>query len=160
MTQKLSRGSVLALVPAGFLVLILLAALAVDSAAAYMGQRQLHDALAAAANDAVSASVDNRSFYASGSIVLDTAVVERVVCASLAAQDVGQLHDMAVGISVSGDSVLVAGRATVDMVFGRAVPGWGRRRVSSTAVATLASATVSQPAGPFAPPEPVACGLR
>lgn len=147
----------LALVPAGFLVLVLLAAIAVDSAAAYLYQRELHDALAAAANDAVAASVNNNAFYGSGALTLDGRTVAEVVCQSLRAQAVGQLHGLSVGVAVSGDSVLLSGRATVNMVFGRAIPGWGRRQVSSTAEATLASASAERPTSGFGPLSTLNC---
>ena len=51
------------LVPAGFLILITLAALAVDSVATYLAQQQLHDSLVVAANHAVSAGLSNQAFY-------------------------------------------------------------------------------------------------
>ena len=146
------RGSALALVPAGFLVLVLLASLAVDSALAYLGQQQLHDALAAAANDAVTAGLDNASFYRQGSLVLDPAAVAQTVCASVAAQHDSGLHDMTLSVAIDGDSVRVAGSAVVDAVFGRAIPGMARRSVSSSAAATLASGPVFPgPVGPGAP---------
>ena len=143
------RGSALALVPAGFLVLVLLASLAVDSAVAYLGQQQLHDALAAAANDAVTAGLDNASFYLHGSLVLDRAAVAQTVCASVAAQHDSGLHDITLSVAIEGDSVRVAGSAVVDAVFGRAIPGMARRSVSSSAAATLASGPVVP--GPAAP---------
>ncbi|MGH9095498.1 MAG: hypothetical protein ACRDXE_10090, partial [Acidimicrobiales bacterium] len=65
------RGSALMLVPAGFLVLMLLGAMAVDSGATYLGQRQLADALAGAANDAAGAALSDRSFYVQGRIAVD-----------------------------------------------------------------------------------------
>ena len=131
------RGSVLMLVPAGFLVLMLLAAIAVDSAVAYQARNQLHDALAAAANDAVAGAIDSRSFYSRGSVVLDTATVASVVCRSVEAQALGPLRGLRLGVSVSGDAVRVTGQATVTAVFGRFVPGFGTRPVSSSADAVL-----------------------
>jgi hypothetical protein len=131
------RGSVLMLVPAGFLVLMLLAAIAVDSAVAYQARNQLHDALAAAANDAVGAAVDPSSFYSRGSVVLDPPAVASVVCRSVAAQGLGPLHGLRLAIAVSPDAVRVTGQATVDAVFGRFVPGFGTRPVSSSADAVL-----------------------
>lgn len=133
------RGSALALVPAGFLVLVLLASLAVDSAVAYLGQQQLHDALSAAANDAVTAGLDNASFYGGGTLVLDPAAVARTVCASVAAQHDPGLHHIALSMVIEGDSVRVNGSAVVDAVFGRAIPGLAQRSVSSSAAASLAS---------------------
>lgn len=152
------RGSVLALVPAGFLVLVVLGALAVDSAVAYSGQQQLHDALAAAANDAVGAAVDDRSFYGSGRLTLDPGAVDRTVCATVAAQGGSGLHAVHLYVAVAGDSVRVWGRASVDAVFGRALPGYGQRTVRSSAEATLATAPVIAAATAFGPPVPVPCG--
>jgi hypothetical protein len=125
------RGSVLMLVPAGFLVLIILAALAVDSAAAYLGQQQLHDSLAAAANDAVTAGLSNQSFYANGTVVLDPSAVDRVVCLTVAAQSDSDLHGLILRMAVDGASVRLEGTATVDAVFGRAIPGFGQRHVKA-----------------------------
>ncbi|HET6794760.1 MAG TPA: hypothetical protein VFH45_09975 [Acidimicrobiales bacterium] len=146
----------LILVPAGFLVLMLLAALAVDSAVAYQDQHQLHDALAAAANDAVAAGVDDRSFYTGGTVTLDTASVASVVCRSLEAQGLGSLHGLHVGVALSGRSVQVTGAATVDAVFGRLVPGFGTRGIRSTADAILSGGPQPEAAA-FGPPTPVAC---
>lgn len=144
-THLRERGSVLALVPAGFLVLILLGALAVDSAVSYQRQHQLHDALTAAVNDAVSAGLNNSSFYRGGKVSLDETAVAAVVCRSMAAQDLPALHGLRLALAVTGDSVRLRGQAAVDPVFGRAVPGFGDRRVSSTADATLSGGTATNP---------------
>jgi hypothetical protein len=125
------RGSVMMLVPAGFLILLLLAAIAVDSAGAYLGQRQLTDALAAAANDAATAGLDNRAYYTSGAIILDPGTSALAVCRSLAAQGVGDLHQLRVEIGVSGPSVEVRGTANVEAVFGRLIPRFGTRQVAA-----------------------------
>lgn len=152
------RGSVLALVPAGFLVLVVLGALAVDSAVAYSGQQQLHDALAAAANDAVGASVDDRSFYGTGRLVLDPALVERTVCATVEAQAGSGLHGVHLYVAVAGDRVRVSGSASVDAVFGRALPGYSQRTVHSSAEATLETAPGVAPGAPLGPTVAVPCG--
>ena len=138
------RGSVLMLVPAGFLVLIILAALAVDSAAAYLGQQQLHDSLAAAANDAVTAGLSNQSFYANGAVVLDPSAVGRVVCLTIAAQSDSDLHGLILRMAVEGASVRLEGTATVDAVFGRAIPGFGQRHVKAD-VRAVVTATLWPP---------------
>jgi hypothetical protein len=152
------RGSVLALVPAGFLVLMTLGALAVDTATAYQAQQQLRDALAAAANDAVAAAVDDRAFYGSGAVVLDPAAVGAEVCRSVLAQKPAALHDLRLAVAVSRQSVLVTGSADVDAVFGRSLPGVGTHAVRAHAAATLErTATPAAPAG-FGPPVPISCG--
>lgn len=150
-------GSVLALVPAGFLVLVLLGGLAVDSAVAYQRQHQLHDALTAAADDAVSAGVDNPSFYRGGRVTLDPSAVATVVCRSMAAQGLPALHDLRLAMAVTDDSVRVHGEATVDPVFGRAVPGFGDRRISSTADATLSAGGIAGVPTGFGPVTSLYC---
>lgn len=157
-SRRGDAGSVLALVPAGFLVLIVLAALAVDSAVAYQAQGQLHDALAAAANDSVTGGLDSASFYGHGRVILTPSAVAAVVCQSVEAQGDPGLHHLhlAVAVSVAGDAVEVAGSATVDAVFGRALPGFGSRTVSSSAEATVSSGAAPAP-GSFGGLEPVDC---
>jgi hypothetical protein len=151
------RGSVLALIPAGFLVLLLLSALAVDSAVAYLGQQRLHDALAAAANDAAGAALNSGAFYSGHGLVLDPAQVGRVVCASIRAQSDAGLHQLQIGMAVSGLAVRVSGSATVDAVFGQAIPGFGRRSVRATADAVLAAAPSAGGSARFGPLTPLQC---
>jgi hypothetical protein len=141
------RGSVLALVPAGFLVLIALGALAVDSAVAYLGQQQLHDALVAAANDAASSAIDHSAFYGSGSVVISLPAAQQVVCESVLQQHVSQLHQVKLWLAVNGTEVRVIGEAEVDAVFGRAIPGFGTRHVRAVvdAVATTAPGQKPEP---------------
>jgi hypothetical protein len=151
------RGSVLALVPAGFLVLILLAALAVDSAVTYLGQQQLHDTLAAAATDSATAAVDSGSFYRSGTLALDPAQVARTMCLSLGAQNQTGLHNLRVWVAVDGNRVGVEGTATVNAVFGRIVPGLGRRRVRAEVSAVATNALVRTKLTTPTPFEPLSC---
>lgn len=133
------RGSVLVLVPVGLLVLIILAALAVDSAVAYLGQQQLHDALSAAANDAVTRGLNQGSFYGEGVVGLDSATVGQAICLSVLAQDDTGLHHLHLWMSVDAQSIHVEGTAVVDAVFGRAIPGFGTRTVRSSADAVVTS---------------------
>jgi hypothetical protein len=94
------RGSVLALVPAAVLVLILLGALAVDSAAAYLAQRQLSDAMAGAANDAATAALSDRAFYDRGQLLLDPEAAASVVCRSLTASLDRHVHLTSLEVAV------------------------------------------------------------
>lgn len=149
------EGSVLALVPAAFLVLMLLAALAIDSAAAYQAQQQLHDALSAAATDAVTDGLSNNAFYTGGRLALDPGAVTTAVCQSIAGQDLARFHRLELAVAMSGDSVRVSATATVDTVFGRSVPGVGTQGIRSTADATLSTGAVA-PAG-FGPMAPIQC---
>jgi len=150
------RGSVLALVPAAFLVLLILAGIAVDSAAAYLGQRQLADELAGAANDAAGAAVSRPAFYASGQVTLDPSAAATVVCQSMAASADGNLHDVSVSIAVQGGVIGVRATATVDEIFGRLLPGLHRRQVSAVATAAALQGPAPSPPPP-ADYRPVAC---
>jgi hypothetical protein len=151
------RGSVLALVPAGFLVLIALGALAVDSAVAYQGQQQLHDALVAAANDAASSAIDHSAFYGSGSVVISLPVAQQVVCRSLVQQHDSQLHQVKLWLGVNGAELRVMGEAKVDAVFGRAIPGFGTRQVRAVVDAVAATAPGQQPGSPPPTLAPLPC---
>jgi hypothetical protein len=151
------RGSVLALVPAGFLVLVLLAALAVDTAAAYQAQQSLHDSLALAASDAVTGGLDRPAFYSSGVVRLTPDLVEQTLCTALAAEDLSQFHDLRLAFAVSPTEVEVTAEATIDAVFGRAIPGYGPRAVSAAAVATVEAAPEAAVVGPFPSPVPLRC---
>ena len=149
------RGSVLALVPAGFLVLIILAALAVDSAVAYEGQQQLHDTLVAAANDAASSAIDRPVFYATGTVAISPSQAGQVVCSSLLSQHSSQLHETRVWLAVQGASVRLIGESRVTVVFGRAVPGFGTRHVRATVDAIAATAPGQRPAADVVRQAPV-----
>jgi hypothetical protein len=151
------RGSVLALVPAAFLVLILLAALAVDNAVAYQARQQLHDALVAAANDSVTAGLDQNAFYSGGAVVLDPASVDAAACTAIRAQGLSGFHQLKVEVDIEGDYVRVTGSASVDAVFGRAIPGWGSRRVTTAADATVVAGRAPVHPPPFSNPTVVNC---
>lgn len=158
MLTRPERGSVLALVPAGFLVLMILGALAVDSATAYLGQQQLRDALSAAANDAVTAGLANGSFYSGGKVALDSTATARTVCVAVATQVDRDLHGVRVWMAIDGASLQLRGTATVDAVFGRVVPGFGARtvRASASAVASSGPRPVP-PTASSAAFEPISC---
>lgn len=125
------------LMPAAVLVLLLLAALAVDASLTWTAQRELANRAAAAANDIAATALDERGFYGSGTVALDPAKVDRILADHLAAEPGGLLDDLVVNrVEVDGRQVRVslAGRARA--IFGPAVrPANPRRVVSATAVA-------------------------
>lgn len=149
------RGSVLALVPAGFLILMLLGAIAVDSGATYLGQQQLQASVEAAANDAAGAALSNGAFYRRGVVQIDPTAAAGVVCQDIAAQQNGRLEAVTIGVDVVGRTVFVDARAEVPAVFGRLVPGFSQRPVSAEAGAVAAQQT-GQTAGVL----PVASAFR
>jgi len=125
------RGSTLLLFPAALLIMVALAAMAVDSSIAFLAQRQLVNATAAAANDAAAEAVSDRSFYQGNEIELTGAAVEAV-----AVSRVYQLVDQRRhhGLAVQADAfpptgpgcpwtVVVVASSRVDELFAKALPG-------------------------------------
>ncbi|MHB8295883.1 MAG: pilus assembly protein TadG-related protein [Acidimicrobiales bacterium] len=132
------RGSTLVLVPVAVLIVMVLGAIAVDSAQVYLGQRQLSDAAAAAAHDAAGA-ISSSAFYGTGTVMLDPARATAVADQATAAEHLGTGVQLAapVTVAVSGDQVCVSLTGVVLPVFGRALPGIGRgQSVTAFAVAS------------------------
>ena len=139
------RGSTLLLFPAAMLIMVALAGMTVDSAIAFLAQRQLVQATAAAANDAATEALSDSSFYEENQIALSPAAVEAVAVERvLALVDDGRHHDLAVTAEALPPSsagcpwtVRVAASSRVDELFGRALPG------SSGTVAVSAQSTAA-----------------
>ncbi len=133
-------GSILIMVPAGFLVMILLGAMAVDLSLMFASERRVADLAASMAN-AAAAQVDDAAFYGtSGSTVaLDRERIGQLLEAErlLAEQDPGLL-DVAVSVAFPAPlSVAVTVTADIPYLFLDAIPGMGSRRVDATSVASL-----------------------
>jgi hypothetical protein len=134
------RGSVLMLMPAAVLVLLVLAALAVDSAVVFLAQRQAGDAAAAAANDAAGAALSDAAFYRAGDVVLDPQRAAAVVAAAITARGSGLDLVGPPSVEIAGRQVCVTVRAQVRYLFAPAIPGVPRAttvtaRATATAVA-------------------------
>lgn len=139
------RGSVLMLMPAAVLILVILGAIAVDSAVVFLAERELVNATAAAANDAAAAAVSDSAFYGSGEVVIDPAVAEQVAAEALRLRlpEGGPAGAIALTgdpeVLVAGRQVCVTARATVRHIFARAIPGVAREaHVSARSTATAA----------------------
>jgi Flp pilus assembly protein TadG len=131
------RGSVLLLVPAGVLVLVVLGAVAVDFGLAFLGQRELANAAAAAANDAAGAAVSDAAFYRTGAVALEEARAEQVAVESVGIRRPGGVVVTSVAVEVAGPQVCVTVTGRVPYLFSRAVPGAARAAVvRGQAVAT------------------------
>jgi hypothetical protein len=143
-------------VPAGVLVLVVLGAIALDFAVAFLGQRELSSAAAAAANDVAAVAVSDAAFYsgAAGPVTLDAARAERVAAQAIR-------HRRSSGVEVSGVSVEVDGLHACVRVVGRVaylfapvVPGVAegaevRGRAVATAVVGPTESPVPAPAPSF-----------
>lgn len=126
MLRRGERGSVLMLAPAGVLVVIVLASLAVDFGIAFLGERELASLAASSANDAVAAAVDEDHLRRTGEFRLDADLVERIVTATLATSSTEVDLDPpdVVVTTVDGEpAVRVRLTGRVDYVFAPAIPG-------------------------------------
>ena len=125
------RGSTLLLFPAALLIMVALAAITVDSAVAFLAQRELANATAAAANDAATRGLSEEAFYERDSIELSSDAVEDVAVARvLQLVNGARHHDLAVQAVASAPAagcstwtVRVTASSRVDELFGRAMPG-------------------------------------
>lgn len=134
------RGSALMLLPAGVLVVLVLASIAVDMALVQMRQRQAFDLAASAANDAATAGVDLNSVRA-GTYVLDPAATAASVERSVAASQLAQYLAGAPDVEVTPDTVSVTITLTADYLFAGVVPG----AADAATVTATASATAEAP---------------
>lgn len=141
------RGSALMLMPAGVLVVLVLGALAVDTAILFLGERELADLSAAAANDAATAALSEGSFYECGRLQLDEQRAAEVadVVARARASDAMTVTGIDVGVRNDLDppQVTVAAAGTVRLVFTPALP-----RSTRTRAVSAQSVAVPQPLGP------------
>ncbi len=125
------RGSVLLLFPAAVLIVMVLAAITVDSSIAFLAQRELANATAAAANDAAGEGVDGQAFYRDDRIALDPAAVEAVAIERVRlAIDESRHQGLEVQASASPPAragcpwtVRVSASSQVSYVFAKALPG-------------------------------------
>lgn len=135
------------LMPAGVLIVIILGAMAVDSAILFLGERELADLTAAAANDAATVALNEESFYRCGRLELvddEALAVARTVAAARASDAVtGVTIQAAVNNAVSPPEVTVAATGTVRLVFTPALPGTTRARTVDAR-----SVAVPEPLGP------------
>lgn len=123
------RATALVLVPAMALVLIVLAAIAVDLSAVAGVQRGVERVAAATADDAA-AMIDRRAHQVDGTIRVDRTAAERMVRARL---DRARLPGRVVGLRVetTDTTVEVSVRVESPHIFLRAVPGMADRVLSA-----------------------------
>jgi len=124
------RGSVLLLFPAGVLVVLVLAAMAIDSSIAFLGERELSGAVTAAANDAVTQALSDASFYRGGSVDVADGEVARIVEERVRTSlDPDRYHNLSVRAWVERSALgcrltlRVEASATVRYLFAPALPG-------------------------------------
>lgn len=135
------RGSVLILMPCAVLIVIILGAIAVDLAAVRLGQRDLQAAATDAANDAVTAGLDEWAFRIGAGYRLDPVLVNNAAVRAIGAKGLLGVLDAAPEITINFDgSVSVRLRQRVPHIFGKAIPG----TANDTLVNAIATAHVRQ----------------
>jgi Flp pilus assembly protein TadG len=125
------RGSVLMLMPAAVVIMLLLGALAVDSAIVYLEQRQAYNVAFDAANDAAGAGLDLEAARTDGTLVYDPARVEALAAATVAAAGATGLR--LVEAVPDGDGVAVTVEVRVQRLFGQAFGGRSSETLQLTA---------------------------
>ena len=121
--RRVDRGSVLFLFPAAFLIVLVLGAIAIDSGAAFLRQRELAAAADAAANDAVTLAIHD-SVALGAEPIIDPAAAEAAVRQSLARR--GLLDGLSAPPRVTviaADRLEVHLEAVAEYVIAPALPG-------------------------------------
>ena len=139
MAHRAERGSVLALIPAGVLVLLILAAVCVDFSTAELARQQLRDAAAGAANDAAGGALDQARLRAGdGHVTIDADAARAIAERSLAVTVHAPVRLTGPPtVAVVGDRVTVTLEGDAPYLFAPAVGGHRRVRVRAEASAAL-----------------------
>ena len=117
------RASALMLVPAGVLVLLVLAAIAIDSAAILLAQRELANQTAAVANDITTLALDDDALYGAGTVTIDAGRASEFVERALATPPQGARSvEAAFEIAPDGRTITISTRAEVPWFFARVLP--------------------------------------
>jgi Flp pilus assembly protein TadG len=133
------RGSALVLMPAGVLVVLILASIAVDMSVVHLRKRQALDLAASAANDAATGGVDPADLRA-GAFRLDPATARQVVLRTVAASELAPYLAAEPAVTVTAAGVEVTLAVEADYVFAGVVPGAPDGSVvTATATASAAS---------------------
>ena len=137
-----ARGSVLMLMPAAVVIVLLLGALAVDSAIVYLRQRQAYNVAFDAANDAAGAGFDLDAARRDGEIVYDPERVEAIAREAVTAAGLDDVR--LVSARPDGTGVVVAVEVVVEHLF---VQAFGDPASDVLRIDARAEGEVRRPAG-------------
>jgi hypothetical protein len=137
--------------------MLLLGALVVDSAGAYLARQQLDDLVDDAAHDAAAGGLDPALFYRSGAVTLDPRRVARLVCAAEEAADHSDLRGVQLSVGVAGDRVTVVAAATPVEPWPVPGPAGFSGVAHARATASALTGPARGPAAPVANPRPLRC---
>jgi hypothetical protein len=136
------RGSALMLMPAGLLIVLVLASIAVDMSLVHLRKRQAFELAAAAANDAATAAVDQGRLRTTHDYVLDPERARAVVADVVAASELAPELARPPVVTVTAAGVRVELALEADYIFADVVPG------APDGTEVTASATATAAAGP------------
>jgi hypothetical protein len=111
------------LMPAGLLIVLVLASIAVDMSLVHLRKRQAFELAAAAANDAATAGVDQGRLRTTHDYVLDPDRTRSVVGNVVAASQLAPQLARPPVVTVTGAAVRVELALEADYIFADAVPG-------------------------------------
>ena len=134
------RGSVLMLVPAGVLIVFVLASIAVDMSLVHLRKRQAFDLASAAANDAATAGADQEALRL-GSYVIEPGSARAVVDDVVGASELAPHLAAPPSVTVTAEGVSVEITLEADYIFAGVVPG----APDGTVVAASATAAAEAP---------------
>lgn len=116
-------GTVLMLIPAAVLIVFVLAAITVDHAIVFAGQRELVTTAQGAADDAAAVAFDVAAIRAGRHARLDPDRMGRAIRRAVALHDDDPDRPISMSWHLDGDEVVVELRREVPRVFTAAVPG-------------------------------------
>jgi hypothetical protein len=119
----MERGSALVLMPAGLLIVLVLASIAVDMSLVHLRKRQAFELAAAAANDAATAGVDQGHLRTTQAYVLDPERTRAVVADVVAASELAPHLAGPPVVTVTGAGVRVELALEADYILADVVPG-------------------------------------
>lgn len=112
------------LVPAGFLVVLILASIAVDMSIVQLRQRQAFDFAASAANDAATAAADSvRQGSGPRDVRIDPQAAQLLVNGELAISELAPQVVRGPDVRVDGNRVEVTVSVRAAYIFAKAIPG-------------------------------------
>jgi hypothetical protein len=123
--------------PAAVMIVLVLAALTVDLGRVHLGRREVVAAADAAANDAVTAGLDERAYRAGHGYDIDPRRAAQSVRATLHARGLLDRLEHPPSVTITGTTITIRVAVRVDYVFARALPGVDH----STVVSATGSAT-------------------
>jgi hypothetical protein len=135
--QGTEQGSVLPLLPVLIIICFLLGTLSVSTASTFLAKRELYNAAAAAANDAVS-GIDDEKYFGDSVYVFDPINAQKLAIQSVKARvgDTLRLREQDIKVTVDGERIRVSLEADFSPVFRGFLPGGLKKtRITATALA-------------------------